>query len=291
MRKNIRIALFLFFVIGITTCIILGSNVNAEGNNLSGRTIKYLSQKSLHVHEKDDWIYVFEIYYPEDNQDKIMYLFDGYNLKYEKMDDYYIPLINKETGEEIDKIIPNYITLSISKQYKEDIRNITSFFNLKQFTKPITLKDLDDLKTKNIDKNYLVNIFNNAMNSTIKNTPGKYIDKSFLDRVNVESSNTNLNGKWQLSYLIDFGYISEVNIEFISDDGEYILSDSNVQNTLTYKKIFEEINLIEKSIIENQSFDISESIKNINSIDSNDVSINNDLIELLSKANENLLNQ
>ena len=89
--------------------------------------------------------------------------------------------------------------------------------------------------------------------------------------------------------MIDFGYISEVNIEFITDKKEYILSSSNTKSILTYSNLQNEINNIEKQIIEKQSFDIDISTNAIYSANSkNNIVSNNDLKELIQKANDKL---
>lgn len=136
--------LFSLAAISIATLVIIG-NVNANESNMNAENVSYTSQKSIHDIKNDGWIYLFEINYQNNVNDKKLYIFDGYNLKYDKLDGYYIPVIDSTTGKEVDRVIPNYITLGISEKYKEDIKKISDFFNEKQFTNKITLKDLNSL--------------------------------------------------------------------------------------------------------------------------------------------------
>lgn len=264
-------------------------DVNAAETPASVSSINYKMQKSFHDYVGDGWVYVFEIYYPQNNSQDILYLFDGYNLKYKELEDCYVPIIDKKTNTIIDKIIPDYVTLSISEKYKDDVKTITDYFNKKQYEKTISLEDLKELNTKQIEKSYIVEIFNNTINSKVKKNVGEYYNTSFLERITVESSDENLKGEWQLSYMIDFGYISEVNIEFITHENDYILSNHDTKSILIYTNLQDEINNIEKQIIEEQSFDIDISTNAIyNANSKNNIISNNDLKELIQKANDKL---
>lgn len=280
--------LFALAAISITTLFIIG-NVNADENELVTENISYTSQKSVHDIKEDGWVYVFEINFQDNTNDKKIYIFDGYNLKYEQLDGYYIPIIDSKTGKEVDRVIPNYITLGISEKYKEDIKKISKFFNEKQFNNKINLQDLNTLNVENIDKNYLVEMFNKCLDEPLKTEPGEYYNSSFVDKVNVESTDNNMDGTWQLSYLLDFGYIYDVDIEFISDENTY-LSD-NKSNISNQEEILKYIDTIEENIIKTQSFNTQKTLSNnvrSNSQDSSFQHISNDLNSLLIAANENI---
>lgn len=279
--------LFSLAAISIATLVIIG-NVNANESNMNAENVSYTSQKSIHDIKNDGWIYLFEINYQNNVNDKKLYIFDGYNLKYDKLDGYYIPVIDSTTGKEVDRVIPNYITLGISEKYKEDIKKISDFFNEKQFTNKITLKDLNSLNIKNFDKNYLVNMFNKCLDEELKTQPGEYYESSFVDKVNVESTDNNMDGTWQLSYLLDFGYIYDVDIEFISNKNDYLSDDKlNVSNK---EEIINYINNLEENIIKNQSFKTPNTLNNNVKKSSNNISghISSDINSLLSAADENI---
>ena len=54
------------------------------------------------------------------------------------------------------------------------------------------------------------------------------MDNSFADKVNADSTDKTMSGEWQVVYLMDYGYISEVNIEFI--DHKITVKELNLKN-------------------------------------------------------------
>lgn len=287
MKKKIQYGILTLGCIIAIICIsVVTGHVNANSSELAVENVAYSSQRSTHDAKDDGWVYVFEIAYAKNEKDPNLYIFDGYNLKYKELEGYYVPIIDKETGKELDRVTASYITLSISETHKDDIYRIGDFFNKKQFVDKISVNDLKDLEIKNFEKSYLVEIFNKAIEAELKTKTGNYMDNSFVDRVNVDSTDKTMTGEWQVVYLMDYGYISEVNIEFIDKTSGLYLSDA-VGNSRTVSdklELFKLIEQIEKEIIETQSFSplssslTSRSLENTNS--SNDL---NRLFDALTK--------
>ena len=117
-----------------------------------------------------------------------------------------------ETGEEIERIPSKYATLSTSEKYRDEIKEINNFFNNKKFVREITLKDLDTLNVTKISKSYLVDLFNRTINSQMKSNPGEYIKAPSLEYKTQKSSDVNKPGEWQVMYIIDYGYINNIEI-------------------------------------------------------------------------------
>lgn len=273
-KKNIVSGMILFGI------IVLGViSVNAQSFYAYSNEIAY-TEKSIFDKQDDGWIYGFEIIY-ENTSDKRTYIFDGYNLKYEESDEYYIPYIDAQTGEELSRIKSQFATLSTSKKYREDINSIDNYFDSKQFNEIITLEDLQDLNVKNIDKSYLVKLFNQAFNSEMKNTPGKYIDSQFLTKETISSSDDNLSGKWQVICLQSYGDIFDINIEFISDKGEYILDQNKKMSLYSNDNFLNQIENVEKSIISSQEV-------RTDVLEDNGITNNEDLKKLLNGLAEKL---
>lgn len=283
-KKFILFTLICTFIVGIGVIVGIKS-VNAEE---AEKEIVYNSQRSVHDNVGDGWVNVFEIYYDKAGE-KNSYLFDGYNLKYKELEGYYVPVLNID-GEEVYRVNPNYITLSISEKHKTDIRKISTFFNEKQFVSEISIDNLKELDVTTIKKDYLVELFNKTIKSELKTNTGDYYNSSFVNKVELPSSDDSMKGNWQISYLIDFGYISEVNIEFISSEGKYVSDIESSNANLSKNRMFEDIEKLENSIIKNQSFEVnSESSKIFSPIKSNEVNtINNDINSLLELANKSL---
>jgi len=166
-QKNlIRISIVTTFVllIGIFT---VNAGANKKQTIYNENNIGY-TVKSIYDKQEDGWLYGFEIAYVNGSSN-VNYIFDGYNLKYIPTNtDYYISYKDMETGEEIKRIPSRYATLSTSAIYRYDIKKINEFFNLKKFNKSITIDDLSELNIDNIDKEYLVDLFNRTINSEIK---------------------------------------------------------------------------------------------------------------------------
>ncbi len=284
-RKKIYIILA-SSIIAFTICFSVLYTVNAGKNTVNvGENVLFTSQKSVYDDMGDGWIYNFKIYYSDDSSNKKLYMFDGYNLKYKQLDGYYVPIVYSKTGEVIDKIIPNYITLSISEKYKSDIVNISDFFNEMQFTRQITVTDLKKLKIENFDKEYIVDIFNRTIESELQTEPGQYYESGFVGRASVNSTVQNMPGEWQASYLLDFGRIYKVNIEFINSDGTYLSDVSPIENTTLM--ISDIINTLETNIVNVQ--EINHEVSTINETSSLSTnSINSDLNRLLEKLVEEL---
>lgn len=253
--KNISIAIVVIAV--ICAVALVGNRVNASADeNAKAKQDNKFFQKSVYDDKDDGWVYAFEIVY-FDSGDENIYMFDGYNLKYKELDGYYVPIIDKETGEIIDKVKPNYITQSISEAYREDIKNIVEFFNKKQFNDKITVKDLEGLEFKVVSKEYLVDIFNRTISSKLMTEPGEYFDDYFVSRVNVDSTDKAMKGEWQISYILNYGHLYDVNIEFIDESGRY-LSDVAKSKSATAKdlELFAQVEVLEKAMVEKQTLAI-----------------------------------
>ena len=242
------------------------------------------AQKSVYDEMDDGWIYTFEILYPNDDSERV-YMFDGYNLKYKQLDGYYVPVVDSTTNKEIDRVIPEYITLSISEHSKKDIEEIVKYFNEKQFDNKITIKDLSSLNISTISKEYLVDIFNRTIDSKLKTEPGEYYKSNFIGRVSVESSDSSMPGEWQATYILNYGDVYNVDIEFIDQNGKY-LDAKQKENTLSEKEseLVSEIETLEnRHVIDNMTSNYR--ANSLNGID------NPDLNKLMVKLQEKLTSE
>ncbi len=235
--------LILFIVIGVIIALgaVMANTIDNEDKKEREFTIKY-----AYDDKEDGWKIAFKINLYSNG--KRSYSFNGYNLKYDELDGYYIPMVDKDTGEIVEKIKPKTITLSVSEKYSEEVLAINKYFNEKQFMTSISLYDLNDLSLKNIDKDYLVNLFNRAINSKEIEEPGNYADSPLSDCIKVESTEESMPGTWRLFYIIDYGNISDIYIDFISKDGTH-LKDKKKMNEKE-KNITSEITELEHSLID-----------------------------------------
>lgn len=273
-------SLLLLVVVGLVATGVVNASVEKS------KIISY-SQRNVYDEKEDGWIYTFEINYPIDDSE-IVYMFDGYNLKYKELDGYYVPVVDDATNEEIYRITPNYITLSISEEYKWDIQKIVKYFNEKQFIDEISISDLESLDILTISKEYLVDIFNRTINSELKTQPGEYYESSFTGRVYQKSTDESMPGEWQATYILSYGDIYDVNIEFITENGIY-LSDKVEKNIIstTEKNLVSQIEAIENNIVSNQNVNSNE-VSNTSRSNSS-TKTNSDLVNLLKKLQTELI--
>lgn len=239
------------------------------------------TEQSVFDDKGNGWIYNFEIIYL-DGEEKLNYIFDGYNLKYKPVGkEYYVSYNDLETGKEIDRIPARYATLSTSEVYRGDIALINNYFNEKQFKSKITINDLKDLKITKMDKKYLVDLFNRTISSDIMNESGKYIKAQSLDIKTIDMEDG--SGNWQIMYILDYGYISNIEIEFIAEDNKNLSDKKDLSSD--EEKLLSEIDNLEERIIKEQQ--VSSKL-----VDSNYKVINNEkeLKELLDIIDKEVLN-
>ena len=228
----------------------------------------------------DEWLYLFCIEYlkldssskdVKNNYDSSTnansYIFDGFNLKYKQLENYYIPVVNVLTGEEVDSVTPPLPSLSVSSKLRDEVEKINKFFATKKFTSNITLEDLKSLNIQYIDKNLLLDLYNDAYSKEPIEL-GKWLELPQATIV-VSDKLENLNYKYNVGYFIDYGNIKKVNIDLLYDDGKY-LSDLVKEKSASEEDVkkYNELQEIENFIIKNQTFDIS-NYKNYNFDDYN----------------------
>ena len=187
--------------------------------------------------------------------DKTTYSFDGYNLKYKEIKDCYIPIYDKK-GNEVGKVPTSVPSFATSKIYRDEIKEISSFFNTQKFKTKITLNDLEELKIKKIDKQELVNLFNEAFEKEPIEV-GKFKNIPILNIIQSESSDDYI---FQVGYYCEYGVIQKINIEVIFNNNTYLSDLVQKKNPKKeYINMQEDIETFEKYILENQDLDISKS--------------------------------
>lgn len=279
MKKRISIISFSLMAVLVVVCFITVKAQISNNELISENNIGY-TVKSVYDEKEDGWLYGFEIVYVTADS-SVNYIFDGYNLKHRPSGtEYYVSYKDMETGEEIEKIPSKYATLSTSAVYRDEVKNINDFFNQKKFQQTISLSDLADLDINKISKEYLVDLFNRTISSKVKTTPGEYLNAPSLEWKVQESTDTENPGEWQVMYITDYGYIQDIEIEFIKSDNTYLSEQAKTRNISGEDaKMLEEIEKLEKQIIENQAI----------SLNKDDNTLNSDLNNLLSDINQNVL--
>lgn len=245
MKKRTIIIIFISVLIIIGTIIVAIYEINQKKKE-SFVPITYTSRYASK--EKDDgWICYFEI---ENYQsDYNYYIYDCINLKYQSLDDFYA--IGKEVdknGEEFEYRSTTRWVDYIWSKYSSDIRKISNYFQDNNYKSVITMEDLAGLELEtDIDKNEVLELYNEAVNSKKMIQFGKFID---FQPVNVLKS-MNINGyEWTFGYNVVHGRIENVYLDCKYDN---VWLNDIKEKTEYQKQILENIPIIENYIQTNQT--------------------------------------
>ena len=265
-NKKILLIVFIFLII---IFIFSFFYINNHRKKTIAEEMKFV-EKCAFKDIDDEWTYYMCVDYDKDDLNKKIFsaTFGGINMKYTSLKDHYIEVLD-ENNNIIDKIDTNYVSLANGQSTKNEMREINLFLEEKKFNTTININDLKNLKTKYIDKQLLVDMYNEAYNSMSKPV-GKYISNSFAGG---KISENGEEYKYQIVYILDYGNISKLNIELIYNDGTY-LSDliKNNKATQLQEKMYNKLIEIQQKIIKENSFtsgiDKSEFLKleNLNKI-------------------------
>ncbi len=243
MKKMLLVILIGFELILITGC---GNEKKEELPEINREDIKFYEMNSF-LDKEDGWVYYFNIAQLSDGS-FTNYLFDGMNMKYRELENYYIPVFDKETGEEVERFKANSVTLSIDQVHREEFRRINDFFEDKAFIKEITMEDLADLETDYFSKEDLLYLFNEAI------TNDEHTDYVLGPQqyTRIDISKTIDNCYWQVALLTDYGYPERVRIDYICNDTNSLRD--NVEKGKKYDKdMYKEILEIEDYILKNST--------------------------------------
>lgn len=247
MNRKISLLLVFFLLFCLTAC-------NSSSKKKSSPPA---FKCKIAIKEKEDgWLHYFDYEYVnnKDGSTDRSYVYSGYNLKYKQIDGYVIPITDSKTGKVIGTASSSLPYLLLNKTLKPDLLAIDDFFTKKQFASPIRLSDLNGLSLQNIQKEDVLNLFNEAIGSEVM-TSGKFLGLPEADIVQEKP----LNGyQWQVGFYIVAGNIVKVRIELIYD-GKMYLSDliGTDKENKAKKDIYEKVKEIESKIINEQSFIVS----------------------------------
>lgn len=246
--KKIRIG----FMICAMLCLLVGCSKGDQSEENFVPT--FLDKYS--VREMDNgWVYFLVINYEHKDDDEMFNIsFDGRNIKYKSIEGIKgVPIVD-EDGNAITYINKAMPDLSI---YSAELKNIHDFLTEKKYTRTITTDDLNGLETRHIDKNLLVEMYNEALTSN--STFGKY--GKFSDTcLQKKDADGNII---QLSYVNLYGNLVAYNVEFIYTDGTY-LSDYKDSSS---KEIQAKIDAYEDEVLKSQDIQTKHSFTEIKGLD------------------------
>ncbi len=267
-NKMIYIVMSMIFIVTIIVFGTIGIMNYLEYKRLHGLNDHIIYQRQ--IMEKDDgWYYLLERGRTGIKADdyKYFYSFNGCNLKYETLDYSYALVTDIKTGEILQIIPKTPPTLSAYRRSKDgkeekpisdEIVTINKFLERKQFHEQLTLEDLSEMKFENIDPNDIITLWNQFDDSKYLHQKdfGPYPNMAACNYLKNDSS----NNYFQVGVIMGFGFIREVRMDYINENGEYLTDRIETQVASDEEKqLYQNIQSMEQTIIEKQSFAIEDS--------------------------------
>lgn len=209
--------------------------------------------------QPDGWLYMLEISYGADGV--MGYYFEAFHEKYEKMEGFTVKVIG-EHGEIVNEIAPDCgVTMCLNDDYNMDLNAVEAFLKEKKFTEEINLDSLEGLELDILDKQVVVDTFNNAITAEMRTELGPFKGHS---NAYLYVGKENKGKKWQAFVFNSYGYIDKVKIDCVTD-GKYFSDKSKKELTKEEKKLKKDMELIEQWMQEEDGFPLQHKAKELNS--------------------------
>lgn len=217
-------------------------------------------EKEAFLEKENGWIYSMTLVLEGDEENAF---FGGENIRYQKVENCYVPMLSSE-GEEVDRISIKMPHLINCQDKAEEVSKISDFFTKKAFGKKISLKDLDELVVEKIDKKDLVTLYNNACDREYSDVKSPN-DFGHLEMSNCIVKELRDGTKVQCSYVLGYRRIGFVNFELVNKEG-VVLTDLIEQKKATKEEqqLYDNFQKISKRIIETQRFGCSKDFVELN---------------------------
>lgn len=228
----------------IIICIVLLSACSAISRDFE-EEFNFYEQVAFRATD-NGWLYFMSIQTLRESGEIIAYEFNAVNIKYSYLENFIITVLDYDTREIIDTIIPSIPTLNLNPKYELEIFAIHDFFNENRPKDVLTLNDLAILELKHINKNLLLELFNEAI--TGETVPaGRYFALPFANLVQEWNGEARDGYLWQVAYLnirgqvlfvrIDIVYIADILCEEDEMNNECICETEHISISFLSDKI------------------------------------------------------
>lgn len=193
-----------------------------------------------------------EVFRTDGTYDTTYCTIDGMNMKYQNLSDFNVPVVNGDTGEVTGSIAPTVHSMCMNRNYRAELNKISDYLKERSGETELSEDELSFSDTENMifDKSDVVNVYNSAMKSPV-NTVGKY---SYISSSDIRKSVLSGDCYWQVGYMLFTGNIYVINIEIVYNGGKYLSDIDSSKLTQQQVQLLSEIEKIENSIMEQQSF-------------------------------------
>lgn len=183
-----------------------------------------------------------EVVFEDQEEIRTHYTFNGTNLKYKNMNDFYTHVYGEDKNEvtQSNTSIPSY---SAQPELKKDVDAINNCLNQNTSDTASTIQAIQALDLNYFKTEDLVSLYEQVQENTEMKRDGNY----HLAEANCKQSELLDGGVLQVSYICLNGYLQQVNIENIDANGNY-LSDTN-------SSMQQQIDQLEQTIVTTQSYE------------------------------------
>lgn len=214
------------------------------------------------IEKEDGWYYFLSSDGLELNIDEYTYNYylDGCNIKYETLDYSYATMGDTHIPITPPALATSYRSKNNSKTEEMEVNEINNFFKKNTLTGKITVDDLSEIKFVNFDTKDVVTLWNKSFDKEYRKEYGPYTDLSAC-HFTKEDKNKNY---FQIGIVLDFGNLEIVRIDYIDENGNYLL-DKIANNTATEEElaIYENTSKISNTIIQKQTFAVEDNYSNL----------------------------
>ena len=179
------------------------------------------------------------------------YNLNGCNIKYATLDYSYATMGDTHIPITPPALATSYRSKNGIKTEKDELNEINSFLKNNSLNGKITADDLGKIEFVNFDAKDIVTLWNESLNREYLEEYGPYTDFSACHFIKENKDKS----YFQIGIILNFGNLEIVRIDYIDENGNYLLD--KVANNIATKeelKIYENILKISDTIIKKQSF-------------------------------------
>ena len=204
--------------------------------------------------KEDGWVCIFTIEGHISKREISEYNYDCYNFKHPNLPGFYTDRTELKIDDEyvyFDEI--SFPAYSHNLDYLDEVSKTSEFFYRKWFTDSIVLNDLAYLELSVLDKQEIVDLYNQAIQAKPYAKYGRYPN---IIAQRLYSSKTIDGYSWEVGYILVHGNIVYVDINLLINNEFLIDLVESGKATEQQKVLYETIEDFEEVIVKKQKFEI-----------------------------------
>ena len=260
-RKNVLRNILFGAIVVILLCVIF--HFMQKSKNYSSPIIKPNQptkyEIALSTKEKEDgWVCFFAIEGHITEREISDYNYDCYNFKHPNLPGFYTDRTELKIDDEyvyFDEI--SFPAYSHNLDYLDEVSKTREFFHRKWFTESIVLNDLEYLELSALDKQEIVDLYNQAIQAKPYSKYGRYPN---IVAQSLYSSKIIDGYCWEVGYILVHGNIVYVDINLLINNEFLIDLVASGKATEQQKALYETIEDLEELLVKKQKFEIDSTL-------------------------------